>query len=210
MRRLTCFLLCACALPFAIPFEAGAEVICALGPGAGSYDAKSDQRPTADAMELAKRMNAALSPICTPQCPEMAIYRNPTAANAMLVVTADQAKVVYAPRFFSAVYDNYGDGAIIAIIAHEFGHALAEVHPVTWMKSDWNAELRADAWAGCALAKSGLSAIDLADALTAAAKYPPSNSPSWPIRLPALRVGFIQCGGDSATFDGAAGGGKRD
>lgn len=210
MRRLHCLLLCACALPFATPFEAGAEVICALGPGAASYDAKSDQRPTPDAMELAKRMNAALAPICTPQCPEMAIYRNPTAANAMLVVTTDQAKVVYSPQFFSTVYDNYGDGAIIAMIAHEFGHALAEVHPVKWMKSDWNAELRADAWAGCALAKSDLRVNDLADALTAVAKYPPANGSSWPLRLAALQTGYLQCGGNNATFDNAAGNSKRN
>lgn len=210
MHRLTCWLLCACWLPFAMPFDAGAEVICALGPGAAAYDAKADQRPTADALQLAKRMNAALAPICTPQCPEMAIYRNPTAPNAMLVVTDEQAKVVYAPRFFSAVYGQYGDGAIIAMIAHEFGHALAEVHPVNWIKSDWNAELRADAWAGCALAKSDLSVTDLADALTAVAKYPPSNAPGWPSRLPVLRVGYLQCGGNSATFDGAAGGSKRN
>jgi hypothetical protein len=205
MRHLACLLLCVCSLPLV----AGAEVICALGPGAASYDGKSDQRPTADAMELAKRVNAALSPTCTPRCPEMAIYRNPTAPNAMLVVTTDQAKVVYAPQFFSAVYDNYGDGGIIAMIAHEYGHALAEVHPVDWMKSDWNAELKADAWAGCALAKSDLSVNDLADALTAMSKYPPANGSSWPLRLPALRIGYLQCSGNSATFDRATAGAKR-
>jgi hypothetical protein len=206
MRRLSCLLLCAWSLPLA----AGAEVICALGPGVASYNAKSDQRPTPDALQLAKRMNAALAPTCTPRCPQMAIYRNPTAANAMLVLGADQAKVVYAPQFFSAVYDNYGDGAIIAIIAHEYGHALAETHPVNWIKSDWNVELRADAWAGCALAKSDLTASDLADALTAMSKYPPANAPAWPLRLGAMRVGYMQCGANSVTFDGAASGSKRN
>jgi hypothetical protein len=201
MRRLISLVLCACSLPLI----ASEEVICALGPGAGSYDAKSDQRPTPDAMQLAKRMNAALAPICTPQCPEIGIFRNPTAPNAMLLVTSDQAKFVYAPQFFSAVYDKYGDGAIIAMIAHEFGHALAEVHPVNWIKSDWNGELRADAWAGCALAKSDLSLNDLADALTALSKYPPANGSSWPLRLAALRVGYQQCSGNTATFDRAAG-----
>ncbi len=95
-------LLCA----FLLAFSASAEVMCALGSGAASYDAKADQRPTADAMQLAGRMNAALSPTCSPKCPQIAIFRNATAANAMLVVTADQAKFVYAPQFFAAVYDN--------------------------------------------------------------------------------------------------------
>jgi hypothetical protein len=199
MGRLFCaFLLC---------LSASAEVICALGAGVSSYDAKADQRPSADAMQLAGRMNAALAPTCTPQCPQIAIFRNATAANAMLVVTPDQAKFVYAPQFFAAVYDRYGDGAIIVMIAHEYGHALDEVHPANWMKSEWPRELRADAWAGCALAKSDLSPNDLAGALTAASKYPPLRPgppPAWALRLPALRLGFMHCGGDVSKFDSAA------
>lgn len=209
MRKpLSLGLLCA----FLLAFNATAEVICALGDGAASYDAKADERPTGDAMQLAGRMNAALSPTCAPMCPQIAIFRNATAANAMLVVNADQAKFVYAPKFFSAVYDQYGDGAIIAIIAHEYGHALAETLPAPWMKSDWTAELRADAWAGCALAKSDLSANDLAEAFTALSKYPPSTPPSghtsWAQRVPAMRVGYVHCGGNGSTFDSAAGGSK--
>ncbi len=203
MRRLSCSLLCVCLLPFA----AGAEVLCALGSGASSYDAKADRRPTADAMQLAGRMNTALKPMCTPQCPQIAIYRNATAANAMLVVTDDQAKFVYAPQFFAAVYERYGDGAIIAIIAHLYGHALDEVHPASWMKSEETRELRADAWAGCALAKNELSSNDLAEALTAVSKYPPiaQDAPaSWAQRLQALRLGYIHCSGDGSKFDSAA------
>ena len=128
----------------------------------------------------------------------------------MLVVTADQAKFVYAPQFFSAVYEKYGDGAIIAFIAHEYGHALNEVHPASWMKSDWTPELRADAWAGCALAKSDLSLNDLSGALTAVSKYPPSTLSNWSLRVPALRLGYIHCGGDGSRFDSGAGGSKRN
>ena len=199
------YLLCASLLPVG----ASAEVICALGSGASSYDAKADQRPSADAMQLAGRMNQALSPTCSPKCPQIAIYRNTTAPNAMLVVTADQAKFVYAPQFFAAVYDKYGDGAIIAIIAHEYGHALAETLPAPWMKSDWTEELRADAWAGCALAKSNLSANDMAEALTAMSKYPPATDSNWSLREPALRLGYTHCGGDGSKFDSGAGGSKR-
>jgi hypothetical protein len=202
MRPSFCYLLCVCLLPF----SASAEVLCALGSGASSYDAKADERPTADAMQLAGRMNAALKPTCTPQCPQIAIFRNATAANAMLVFTDDQAKFVYAPRFFTAVYERYGDGAIVAIIAHLYGHALDEVHPASWMKSEWSRELRADAWAGCALAKSNLSSNDLAEALTAVSKYPPTAQgapPSWGQRLPALRLGYVHCGGDAPKFESA-------
>jgi hypothetical protein len=184
-------------------FSARAEIVCALGDGAASYDPKADQRPTTDAMQLAGRMNSALSQNCAPKCPQIATFRNATAANAMLVVTADQAKFVYAPQFFTAVYEKYGDGAIIAIIAHEYGHAMDEVYPASWMKSASTPELRADAWAGCALARSNLSANDLAEALTAVSKYPPSGHLSWSLRVPALRLGYVHCGGDAWKFDGA-------
>ena len=198
MHQLLQFLICASLLAFG----ARAEVLCALGTGAASYDANKDERPTGDAMQLAGRMNAALSPTCSPKCPQIAIYRNATAPNAMLAVTADQAKFVYAPQFFTAVYDKYGDGAIIAIIAHEYGHALNEVYPASWMNSSWTPELRADAWAGCALAKSDLSSNELAEALAAVSKYPPSTGvPSaWTARLAALRLGYIHCGGDASKF----------
>lgn len=174
-----------------------AEVICALGPNGASYDATADQRPTADAMEMARRLNAALSPLCAPMCPQIAIVRNSTAANAMLIINGDQAKFVYAPSFFQTVYDRYGEGALIAIIAHEFGHALDEIYPARFANAG-PPELRADAWAGCTLARSGLNPAGLADALTAVSKYPSPSHPGWPMRLAALRLGFTKCGGDGS------------
>ena len=69
------------------------------------------------------------------------------------------------------------------------------------MRSDWTPELRADAWAGCALAKSDLSSSDLAEALTAVSKYPPSGDSNWSLRVPALRLGYIHCGGEGSKFD---------
>lgn len=142
-------------------------------------------------------------------CPQIAVFRNTTAANAMLVVTADQAKFVYAPKFFQTVYDNYGDGALIAIIAHEFGHALDEIYPARFRSSGGNAEVRADAWAGCALAKVDLRVNDLSEALTAVSKYPSPAHPNWTLRLPALRLGYTQCGGDGSKFDSGADGSRR-
>jgi hypothetical protein len=190
-----------CAL--LLPFNANAEILCALGSGASSYKASEDQRPTSDAMEMAHRLNAALTPICSPKCPQIAVFRNSTAANAMLVVTTDEAKFVYAPQFFQTVYDNYGEGAIIAIIAHEFGHALDEIYPGKFGRGG-TPELRADAWAGCTLAKLDLNPNGLSEALTAVSKYPSPAHPGWPLRLVALRLGYTQCGGDASKFDSAA------
>jgi hypothetical protein len=199
-KRWCARLLCA----FVLPFSAGAEIVCALGSGASSYNAYSDQRPTSDTMQLAARVNAAFEPVCSPRCPAIAVFRNATAPNAMLIADADQAKIVYAPQFFTAVYEKYGDGAIIAIIAHELGHALDETAPASWMNRTWTPELRADAWAGCALARVDLSLNGLREALTAFSKYPSPAHPSWTLRLPALRLGYRQCGGDGAKFDSGA------
>jgi len=195
-----CFFLVSAILPWA----ATAQVVCALGPSA-SYSAASDQRPSPDAMQLAGRVNAALTPICSPNCPAIAVFRNTTAPRAMLIAANGQAKIVYEPQFFSMLYDNYGDGAIIAIIAHELGHALDETAPAAWMNRSWSPELRADTWAGCALAKSGLSATSVKEALTAVSKYPSPAHPIWAQRLPALRLGFTHCGGTASQFDSGAG-----
>jgi hypothetical protein len=186
-------------------WAATAEVICALGTSTAAYDASADQRPSPDAMQLAGGVNSALASACLPNCPSIAVFRNSTAANAMLILSNRQAKIVYQPQFFSMVYDNYGDGAIIAIIAHEFGHALNDTTPAAWMNGSWSPELRADAWAGCALAKSSLSPTSVKEALTALSKYPSPAHPGWAQRLPALRLGFTHCGGEASKFDGAAG-----
>jgi len=196
-------------LAFALPMIASAETICALGPNAASYNTYSDQRPSADAMQLAGRVNTAITPICTPNCPQLPLFRNETAANTMLVAGTDNSKIVYSPKFFTTVYEAYGDGAIMMFIAHELGHALDETRPVDWVKRTWAPELRADAWAACILAKSNLNGRDLGDALTATAKYPSPAHPAWSARLPVLRIGFTQCGGDGAAFDKAASSGKR-
>jgi hypothetical protein len=178
-------------------------VVCALGPNAPAYNPAADQRPAPDAMELASRVSTALKTICATNCPEVAVFRNTSAANAMLIANSGQAKLVYAPQFFSAAYDSFGDGAIVAIIAHEMGHALDDVIGAAWVKPNWPAESRADAWAGCALARAELSASDLTGAFAALEKYPSPAHPAWNLRLPVLRTGYTQCGGDGSRFDAA-------
>jgi hypothetical protein len=187
-----------------LPVSGPAQIVCTLGAGASAYKPAADQRPSGDAMQLAGRVNAALKTICAANCPETALFRNPTAANAMLIAAAGQAKLVYAPQFFSAAYDSYGDGAILGIIAHVLGHALDDTMGAAWVKSDWPSELRADAWAGCTLAKIELNATDLVASLSALAKYPPPSHPGWRQRLAVLRIGYTQCGGDGGKFDAAA------
>jgi hypothetical protein len=177
-----------------------AQVVCALGAGASSYQPSQDQRPASDAMQLAARVNAGEKAICTPNCPEVALLRNPTAPNIALIANQGQAKLVYAPQFFAAVYADYGDAGIIAVISHEVGHALDDTLGAAWINKDWKPEVRADAWAGCVLAKS-LNARDVPSALGALEKYPPSSHPDWNLRRPAIRIGYTRCGGSASSFD---------
>jgi hypothetical protein len=180
-----------------LSLTASAQVICALGTGAASYKPSEDRRPTSDAMQLAGRVNAAGKTICGTHCPAVEVFRNATAANAMLVAEGSQAKLIYAPAFFASVNENFGDAGVVAVIAHILGHGLDDVLGAAWIKNSWSPELRADAWAGCTLAKSDLSASEMEKALAALAKYPPvvASQPSWSVRLPVIRAGYSQCGG---------------
>jgi hypothetical protein len=206
MRRITPILILPLFL-LALGFAAG-DVICALGPSAASYKPASNERPAGDVMQLANRVNMAVKPFCLPHCPSVAIFRNATAPNAMLVVENGDAKIVYSPQFFTAAYDKFGQGAILAVLAHEYGHAMGETTPAAWIKPAWSQALRADAWAGCALAKMDLTPAELAEGLKAVSSYAAPSHSAWAVRLPVWRAGYAQCGGDGAKFDSAAAGSK--
>ncbi len=176
------------------------RVVCSLGPNPSSYTPSADQRPTSDALQLAGRINDALKSICGSACPAVMLFRNTTAAMAMFVANGDRAKLVYAPRFFAAVDQNFGDAVVVGIVAHEMGHGLDDVMGASWIRPGWTPELRADAWAGCALARSNLAARELDAALAALAKYPSAAHPAWSLRLPAIRTGYAACGGDGSKL----------
>ena len=197
--RLVLFLLI-----FLLPLYAKTpRIICTLGPAANSYDAYADQRPTPEAMELARRVSAALVSSCSPNCASLVLFRNLTIPGAILVEDPARAKMVYSPQFFTSVYEKYGEGAIIAIIAHMLGHAIDATAPARWMSNSWTPELRADAWTGCALANADLSQHGLEAALKSVSMYPPAAHPEWTSRVPALRLGYTRCGGGAAKFDKA-------
>ncbi len=189
------------ALLLAIAWSANAEVVCALGSNAALYKAASDQRPTSDALQLATRVNSALKSICADHCPTLALFRNPTAANIMVMAEHGDGKLVYSPQFLSMVYDGFGDDGIVALIAHEIGHALDATLGAKFIRDSWAPELRADAWAGCVLANINAGASGLQSSLAALQKYPPASATPWPARAPALRTGYTQCGGAAANFD---------
>jgi hypothetical protein len=181
---------------------AGPEVVCRLGPADPPYNAYSDEGSSGDALELAGKVNAALVSWCRPNCPTISMFRNPTASDLMLIREEARVKLVYKPAFFTSVYEKYGDGGILAIMAHEVGHAIDGAMPTPWMKASWNPELRADAWAGCALARMNLTPRTLQAGLNALSKYPSPSHPNWTARIPVLQAGYTQCGGDASKLGG--------
>jgi hypothetical protein len=184
-----------------LPMPPADQILCSLGSPGTKYNAYSDQRPTPDAMELAVQVNGALRSVCQPNCPTIAMFRNASAPNVMLVVTGERARIIYEPGFFTTVYETYGDGAILAILAHEVGHAIDTHRMPQWVKTSWSPELRADAWAGCALARMNLTVRQLQAGLTALSKYPSPAHPDWLIRIPILQAGYMQCGGNVSRFE---------
>ena len=190
------------ALCLASGLAATGAVVCSLGPPSTAYRATDDQRPSADAMGLALRMNRALAPGCTPNCPRVALFRN-ASAGSLLLIDADasgQWKLVYAPTFLSEVDKSYGDAAVVAMFSHAFGHTLDRTMASAWPK-EFTPELRADAWSACALAQNKFTVAEAKSALAALTKYPGSSSPAWNSRLTALRLGYVKCAGDGAAFD---------
>src|SRR5438128_11246751 len=111
-------------LTFTLPVSPADPVMCSLGSSDAIYNSYSDERPSADARELSGRINAVLGDVCRPNCPMMAMFRNGTALNLMLTAGPAGAKIVYKPEFFTKVYDAYGDPGILALLAHEVGHAI--------------------------------------------------------------------------------------
>jgi hypothetical protein len=184
-----------------LPLAGAAQVVCALGSGASSYKSSADQSPSADAMQLIMRANAAVKTICVSNCPEVVVFRNTTASNLMLIADAGRAKLVYAPQVFTAVHDQYGDAGIVALVAHALGHALDDGMGAAWIDKSWTAELRADAWAGCVLARLDPAPDTLQPSLSALSKFPSPSHPSWNLRRAALRTGYTQCGRAGSKFD---------
>jgi hypothetical protein len=169
---------------------ATAQLLCSLG-GESYYNPNSDMKASPDALRIAHNVANVL---CGGTC-GVALIRNRTAGNVLTFALPNgAAKVVYNPLFLKSV-ETIGDGAIFGIFAHETGHVVDGRLNVAWMPDSWGRELRADAWAGCALARAVLSEDKTIAALRAILRYPPPTHPARDLRVPALELGYRSCGG---------------
>ena len=186
--------------------------MCTLGPAVEGYVSSLDTpAPTGTSRDV-KRL---VSGVCPKGCGTVGVVRNPTSPNAITLATEGRAsKIAYSPAFVDTVARLYGPGATLGIFAHEIGHHVDANSPApAWMAARWGSELRADAWAGCALAKVGGKATDMRAAVQALATYPSAGHPPWAERAVVLQTGYRSCGGtpiaelDAGKNDGKNGGG---
>ena len=174
--------------------RAQAPVMCALGPVTSPYDPMADMPPSAAAQAELKKLKSLL---CPKGCGKVLLFANATTPNTATVSDGGSvSKIAYSPRFVTSLQTTYGPIATLGIFAHDLGHHLdATGNRAPWMKSSWDSELRADAWAGCAMAKAELTPSRLQAALLALSTYPSPAHPEWSARRPVITEGYTQCGG---------------
>ena len=176
--------------------DLGAQTFCSMGPtSVQQYNQYLDQAPSPRALQ---ELQAIYTALCPPPlgCGNYVVFSNPTAPTILWSpVGPAYSKFVYNSAFLTQLAAQYGDGASYGLLAHAFGHHIDFNTTPPWMNNSWSSELKADAWAGCALAKTGVGTGQIENALVAIAAFPVPGNPGWPQRQLAVRTGFINCGG---------------
>ena len=195
MRLYTTIVAATIVLSLSMADKVQAQLICYLGYPQQQYIPSKDQLPSQRAeQELALIYKA----LCPPPyvCGMYQLRSNTTVGNARAeLIGPGQTKISYNPAVFDSLALKYGGGATFGILAHEFGHHIDLHQTPPWLNTSWSRELKADAWAGCALARTQVSSVYLENALVAISKFPTPSHPSWQLRVQAVRVGFVNCGG---------------
>jgi hypothetical protein len=160
--------------------------------GISYYDPNVDANASPDALRIARQVGLAL---CNGTC-EVALRRNPTVGTVQTFIAPNgTAKVVYNPQFLKSVDTAIGDGAVFGILACEVGHVVDGRMKPAWMPRSWAPELRADAWAGCAVARAALPKDKAMAAVRAILENPSPAHSARNERGPALELGYQSCGG---------------
>ena len=164
------------------------------------YDPNSNSPPTQIAVQTAQD---AYSHVCpTRSCGVLYVYRNTTVPNVMYVpIQSGIGAIIYNPDFLNQVNVQLGKDAVFGVFAHEIGHHMdLNSGPAAWFDHSWGRELRADAWAGCALARKGFGSQTTRLLLQLIAQTPSHSHPDWSVRIVALEQGYQSCGGQSWPF----------
>lgn len=193
-------MLACAALALAAPAPAFAQqVVCQLGrPGPRGYVVELDQTASPRAINQLRTIQHVL---CGTECGVAHVFRNSTSHTVMVERLGEYvSKIVYNPGHLNQAAGQFGIDAMFGLFAHAFGHHMEAIEPADWMPDDWGPELRADAWAGCAMARAELSGTVVKRALAALEKFPAAEHPPWPARLDAIRFGYARCAGKTPDW----------
>jgi len=155
---------------------------------------------------------SSLQALCEPKCGTVVLEGPSSEASTAQArpITSDSTLVSYDEQFMQRLQDVYGESVTYFVLAHEYGHHLDRERASTWTH-----ELRADAFAGCALARQGRSLgpslawmrhehfVEILDEVLGDPTRPEaimdkymSSHPPWIYRIEASRRGAELCQGN--------------
>jgi hypothetical protein len=204
----------------ASPGARGAPSRAASAPSASAPSsaspAASTERPGARLEALLDQVKAALAPRCSPACGQVTLTIMPGLRNAVALPdrATRRSRLGYDPVLTRDLERRGGRSTLAAVLAHEYGHHLdlamnRQLIAAPAVGPAWVPELRADAWAGCALAGLQLPLEPLVawmrdEQLTsvigerAGHDHRTSSHPPWNLRISAVLGGHARCGGATA------------
>jgi len=162
------------------------------------YDSQFDVPAPAEVRNVIQQV---LNFLCEKDCGEIFIVRNPTVINIRSEqIGSNKSKIIYSSKFIEALTQRYGSEATFGIFAHEVGHHIGSRVLRDLDAAPWDRELHADELSGCATAMAGFTTDQLESAILNEATYPSHSHPSSPLRIKAIRQGYLRCGGDINDF----------
>ena len=184
------------------------------GKSYGRFDPSKNRTPTARAIAEIRMAYDALCPMMTKsgECGTGEIYQNETIGNNAVTWVSGigqgagtRVTIVYSPDFLNGLDRQFGPGASFGVLAHEVGHHLTAAGNLrSAYDHSWDEELRADWFAGCALAIAGSETVALESTLRALASVATPTHPSFAARTPKVREGYKECAGLRKKRDKAA------
>ena len=172
---------------------------CRLGAGMMTNAVGAQYFDTAPTPDAQDHVYEALELYgCTPEdCGEPAVFRNVGLGDAARIdLEPGRWTIRYNPVWLNGIVQRIGPNAAFGVFAHEVGHYVDFVWTKeAWFHSSWDRELRADAIAGCIVARRGVPPHEFAALVRAIASAPSLSHPAWPDRLAAIQTGYSECGG---------------
>lgn len=140
--------------------QAEAPTFADVGPPLPPAVKRAGLTPQPGGLEVAySEAVAALAGVCNQRClVPLRPVKNPSVATIAGTPAGPHA-IYHDPVALRAIGRVYGQSAVVGVFAHELGHAQHIRDGVRM--SQWDAELYADMWAGCALRRLGYATGEL-------------------------------------------------